>query len=107
MLFDRTYVSAIKGFNPNTVQLAIFGINGKDQYVAEIEWKHIHTSFYEPLKNEVVESSVEDLQILMNNLWDLGIRPDQAKGSAGQLKATEKHLQDMRTIVMNRLKIGE
>jgi len=41
----------------------------------------------------------KEAQDLMNRLWDAGIRPVQGKGSAGQLEATEKHLEDMRTLV--------
>lgn len=37
-------------------------------------------------------------QALVNSLWDSGIRPEQAKGSSGQLEAVNKHLEDMRKI---------
>lgn len=37
-----------------------------------------------------------DAQNLMDSLWDAGIRPAQAKGSAGQLTAVQAHLTDMR-----------
>lgn len=36
-------------------------------------------------------------ETLMNQLWHCGIRPEKV-GSAGQLSATEKHLEDMRKI---------
>ena len=35
---------------------------------------------------------------LMDELWSCGIRPTQ-EGTAGQLKATERHLSDMRKLV--------
>src|SRR3972149_12165080 len=37
-----------------------------------------------------------DLQRLINDLWEFGVRPTQAEGSAGQLDATREHLKDMR-----------
>lgn len=37
-------------------------------------------------------------QSLMDSLWDAGIRPAGAKGSAGQLTAVQGHLSDMREI---------
>lgn len=37
-----------------------------------------------------------DAQNLMDSLWDAGIRPAQAKGSAGQMAAVNEHLKDMR-----------
>ena len=44
-------------------------------------------------------------QILMDDLWQAGIRPSDGKSNTGELKATEKHLQDMRTIAFNKLEI--
>lgn len=38
-------------------------------------------------------------QILMDMLWECGLRPSQGSGSAGSLAATEKHLADMRELV--------
>jgi hypothetical protein len=34
----------------------------------------------------------ESLQTLMDELWNVGIRPTEGHGSTGQLAATEKHL---------------
>lgn len=36
---------------------------------------------------------------LMDELWRCGIRPSNGAGNVGQLAATEKHLEDMRTLV--------
>lgn len=41
-------------------------------------------------------------QQLMDNLWQCGLRPSEGSGSAGSLKATEKHLEDMRKLVFER-----
>jgi len=49
--------------------------------------------------------SMAAAQTLMDDLWNVGIRPTEGTGSAGSLRATEKHLQDMRRIAFNRLKI--
>lgn len=38
-------------------------------------------------------------QQLMDNLWQCGLRPSEGSGSAGALAATQKHLEDMRTLV--------
>ena len=43
--------------------------------------------------------SLEAAQTLMDDLWACGVRPTEGKGSAGALKATEKHLEDMRSLV--------
>lgn len=38
-------------------------------------------------------------QQLIDSLWQCGLRPSEGTGSAGALKATEKHLEDMRRLV--------
>lgn len=40
------------------------------------------------------------MQQLMDELWRVGIRPTTGHGSAGQLLATQQHLEDMRQLVM-------
>ena len=44
-------------------------------------------------------------QSLMDELWKCGVRPSEGQGSAGQLKAVQEHLRDMRTIAFKGLKI--
>lgn len=41
----------------------------------------------------------DDAQSLMDELWNVGIRPTEGTGSAGSLAATERHLADMRALV--------
>lgn len=41
----------------------------------------------------------EDAQRLIDAMWDAGLRPTGSHGSAGQLAATELHLEDMRRLV--------
>lgn len=42
-----------------------------------------------------------EAQQFMDELWRAGIRPTEAAGSVGQLAATIRHLEDMRTLVFN------
>lgn len=42
-------------------------------------------------------------QQFMDELWNAGIRPTAGAGSAGQLAATQKHLEDMRKIAVGLL----
>lgn len=42
-------------------------------------------------------------QVLMDDLWRAGLRPSEGSGSAGSLRATEKHLNDLRKIVSKKL----
>lgn len=43
--------------------------------------------------------SQDEAQALMDELWNAGLRPTEGRGSAGSLAATERHLDDMRTLV--------
>jgi hypothetical protein len=47
----------------------------------------------------------EDLIALAGELWDHKIKPPEFFNSIGQQNATEKHLEDMRKIAFNKLKI--
>jgi hypothetical protein len=47
----------------------------------------------------------EEAQHLMDRLWDIGLRPTQAKASTGQAEATLRHLEDMRVLAFHTLDI--
>ena len=47
---------------------------------------------------------LKEAQVLMDDLWASGIRPTDGKATPGALKATERHLEDMRKIVFDHLK---
>lgn len=48
-----------------------------------------------------VRLAPDEAQQLIDELWDAGLRPTQGAGSAGQMAATEKHLEDMRSLVFS------
>lgn len=67
------------------------------------------------LKELIFEDSVEGMDIkpsfsinnseaqaLMDDLWQAGIRPTEGSGSAGSLRATERHLEDFRKLVFKK-----
>ena len=74
-----------------------FSIQDRERgYVQELKFVKI------PEHEMVQESGMmtkEDAQVLMDDLWHCGIRPTEGSGSAGSLKATEYHLEDMRKLV--------
>lgn len=43
--------------------------------------------------------SPQAAQTLMDDLWHAGFRPTEGTGSTGALAATQRHLDDMRTLV--------
>ena len=46
-------------------------------------------------------------QILMDDLWDCGLRPSEGTGSAGQLAAVQNHLADFKAILFHKLRITQ
>ncbi len=42
-------------------------------------------------------------QALMDDLWACGLRPAEGAGSAGALAATQRHLEDMRTMAFQKM----
>lgn len=62
---------------------------------------------FEPMQEEGAiwqrPTAVLELEVgqqLMDELWRAGLRPTEGSGSAGSMAATERHLEDMRTLVM-------
>ena len=53
----------------------------------------------------IMQLDFQQAQLLMDDLWACGIRPVEGAGTAGSMAAVEKHLQDMRMIAFNKLKI--
>lgn len=47
----------------------------------------------------------EEAQGLMDELWLAGFRPTEGTGSAGAMRAVERHLEDMRAIVSAKLEV--
>ncbi len=52
-----------------------------------------------PDPEPVLRLEPDTAQLLIDELWRAGLRPTEGHGSAGQLGATERHLEDMRALV--------
>ena len=50
--------------------------------------------------------TVQRAQVLMDDLWECGIRPSEGSGSAGSLFATQNHLADMKTLLFHKMGIS-
>lgn len=69
--------------------------NGDILVVSKIEYAEVKPG--QPrVFDEGIVMNPELCQELMEELWRHGFRPREGKGSAGSLKATEYHLEDMR-----------
>lgn len=96
---SRTQVRAIPNhpYEGDGIQLFVMeSRDGKGYHAAPCEMvEHQEGGIMQPH----LRLDMDKAQVLMNELWDCGIRPAGAKGSAGQLKAVERHLEDMRKLV--------
>ena len=59
---------------------------------------------HEGVDNPSFQLDLKEAQVLMDDLWASGIRPTEGRVTTGALKATERHLEDMRKIVFDHLK---
>ena len=72
---------------------------GKTKEIAEnIVFREINNDEFLVESTSLFSLTVENAQILMDNLWDCGLRPSEGSGSAGAMKATQNHLEDMRKL---------
>ena len=82
-------------------------------YVSQISWPPLEIKFASMEGPPVVMKPEDDgkeraptlsltaekAQQLMDDLWQCGLRPSEGSGSAGQLAAVERHLEDFRRLV--------
>lgn len=47
----------------------------------------------------------DEVQVLMDDLWNCGIRPSEVANDVGELRATKEHLKDMQAIVFKELPV--
>lgn len=67
-------------------------------YVSNVEFTAVDPN--EPLvPGPTFRLGTMEAQSLMDELWRCGLRPSEGSGSAGALRAVERHLDDMRTLV--------
>lgn len=76
---------------------------GRTHYAELIMKPYDPGTLYPTESNTILDERA--VQLLMDDLWQCGVRPTNKVGTVGQLQATEKHLDDMRNIAFNRLGI--
>jgi hypothetical protein len=78
------------------VEFLITKREGEKLYSAKIEFSEHEQHCVLPVTGRIGN---DDAQTLMDDLWRAGLRPTEGAGSAGALAATQRHLEDMRTLV--------
>lgn len=85
------------------VEIAAFGrISNGDTRVATVQWEPISDNAE---MKTLLTLRVEQAQVLMDDLWNAGIRPTEGAGSAGAMRAAERHIQDLRAVAFKALGI--
>jgi hypothetical protein len=92
----KNYIRAQSAPWRNAVELYI-ATEDKKTRVKEVILERIEDTgmAYEPS----FQMNMDAAQALMDDLWQAGLRPTEGTGSAGALRAVERHLEDMRTLV--------
>lgn len=86
------------GYRHDTVSIYVDCEDGSKIFSAKpIEFEQ--RELYEVDSEPYLEISKHIAQKLIDDLWDCGLRPSEGSGSAGQLAATQKHLEDMRKLL--------
>lgn len=94
------------GFRMDGIGLTVYGANPDGTRLDSVSEPLV----LRPIEDgAVIEPTVriheEAAQRLMDDLWQCGMRPSEGTGSAGAMAKIEAHLEDMRTIAFDRLKI--
>jgi len=67
------------------------------------EWKIGEFALMKPL----LCLRMEQAQVLMDDLWNAGVRPTEGAGSAGAMRAAQAHIADLRRVTFKVLGIDE
>lgn len=98
----KTFIRAQSAPWHRAVELFIGDAEGKTR-VKEIVLEHMDEAIAQP-PSFILDDQMS--QQLMDDLWHCGFRPTDGAGTAGAMRAVERHLEDMRTLVFNKTKEG-
>jgi len=106
---EGKYIFTQYNFMNQQVDYLIREVMGDDVYYGELVMHKLTQEQRESITPRAPAFALSDqeTQSLMDNLWKCGFRPTEARGSAGSMEAQSKHLEDMRKIAFNKLKIDK
>lgn len=106
MLLQKTKVLArVKNYGRN-YSLLICETDLDNRIISVVKEPLIMCPSKEESIRPTLDLTKQNAQLLMDELWNCGLRPTQGKDSSGELYATQKHLKDMRAIVSKKLSIN-
>jgi len=77
-------------------------ITGGPVEVATLQWEAIADNAE---RRSLLTMRMQQAQVLMDDLWNAGIRPTEGAGSAGAMRAAENHIADLRRVAFKALGI--
>lgn len=87
-------------YNPMAQYINVFigqeDERGKRYFAEDVKVSEVSEADIPP---HAMQLEPEAAQRLMDDLWNVGIRPTEGHGSAGQLAATEAHLKDVQGLL--------
>ncbi len=87
------------------VEIAAFGrLSNGDTKVATVHWE---TTAAAAEMRTLLTLRMEQAQVLMDDLWNAGVRPTEGAGSAGAMRAAQAHIADLRRVAFKVLGIDE
>ena len=103
------YIKVTAQYEPCMDTIDVWIKDIKDPLMSGTIAKAMPLIFQEIKEGELFEPAfrlkINAAQELMNDLWNAGIRPRNMEITKETIKAIDNHLQDMRAIVFDRLKL--
>ena len=100
---NKTNVRMQRDIFSGNIQVRLMDDRDGQLWVAQpVELKELREGYYAPPFLTIDQTTA---QMIVDELWQCGLRPSEGTGSAGALAATEKHLHDMKKIAFKALKI--
>lgn len=66
-----------------------------------------YSAYTDDVREGNLPLETQDVQALMDSLWNIGFRPSEGTGSAGSLKATQDHLKTVQDVMSRTLTLVE
>lgn len=94
-------------FNPFSDKINLFYIENVGKQYSAADNLHMKTLGEDGCAPNFCTLSKSQAQLLMDDLWNCGLRPSEGTGSAGAMKAVQDHLADLKKILFKTLKVNE
>ena len=92
-------------FNPFDDKIEFAFMERRGEHYSAADSLHMITHDEDMMTPSFCTLDVDQAQLLMDDLWNCGLRPSEGSGSARSMKATQNHLADLKKILFHKLGI--